>query len=273
MLSGYPLFSAPAGLADALAWAGYDGCSTASNHSIDQGAAGVADTLDVLDGVGLGHAGTARNAAEAEAITTYDVAGVRIAHLAATWWLNGLHLPADKPWLAEVIESNRLLERADQARSDGADLVVVSLHCCAEYSSTPTPYQVALGQELIASPSIDLVIGHHAHVIQPVAASAEDYVAFGLGNFLSGQLGSDLTQDGVILTAEVVPRGDRWVVRALRATPTWVASGTYRILPAAETVNAGWGGAWLEAELAASWRRTVTTLERYGVSVTPTAVP
>ena len=273
ILSGYPLFSAPAGLADALAWAGYDGCSTASNHSIDQGAAGVTDTLDVLDAAGLGHAGTARNAAEAASITTYDVEGIQVAHLAATWWLNGLHLPADKPWLAELIDVDRLLADAATARGHGADLVVVSLHCCAEYSSTPTAYQVGLAARLLTSPNIDLVIGHHAHVLQPVAAVGEEFAAYGLGNFLSGQLGSDLTRDGAILAAEAVPRGDVWAVRSLTATPTWVASGTYRILPAAETVQAGWAGSWLDAQLAASWRRSMATLQRYGVTVAPSAVP
>jgi poly-gamma-glutamate synthesis protein (capsule biosynthesis protein) len=273
VLSGYPLFSAPAGLAESLAWAGYDGCSTASNHSIDQGAAGVTDTLDVLDAAGLSHAGTARSAAEADQITMYDAAGVSVAHLAATWWLNGLHLPEDKPWLAELIDVDRLRDQAARARSEGADLVVVSIHCCTEYSSTPTAYQVELAATLLASPNIDLVIGHHAHVLQPAAAAAEEYVAYGLGNFLSGQLGSDLTRDGAILGVEAVPRGDVWAVRKLTATPTWVASTTYRILPAAETVQAGWGSSWLDAQLAASWRRSMATLERYGVTVTPSAVP
>ena len=61
-LSGYPTFNVPRELADGLAAAGYDGCSTASNHSLDRRAAGVDSTLDVLDSAGLQHAGTARSA-------------------------------------------------------------------------------------------------------------------------------------------------------------------------------------------------------------------
>ena len=64
-LSGYPLFNAPREVAQAIAYAGYEGCSTASNHSIDQGVQGAAETLDILDAAGVGHAGTARNADEA----------------------------------------------------------------------------------------------------------------------------------------------------------------------------------------------------------------
>jgi len=64
-IASWPSFNAPPQLATALRWAGYDACSTASNHAMDRGAAGVAATLDVLDQAGLRHDGTARHAAEA----------------------------------------------------------------------------------------------------------------------------------------------------------------------------------------------------------------
>ena len=63
--SGYPSFSVPPQVATGLADLGYDSCSTASNHSLDQGEAGVARTLDALDAAGIRHAGTARSPAEA----------------------------------------------------------------------------------------------------------------------------------------------------------------------------------------------------------------
>ena len=68
-ISGYPTFSAPVELADAVAAAGYDGCSTASNHTLDRGTPGVVTTLDRLDALGLGHAGSARTPEEALAPT------------------------------------------------------------------------------------------------------------------------------------------------------------------------------------------------------------
>ncbi len=273
VLSGYPLFSAPGSLADALAFAGYDGCSTASNHSIDQGVSGLAETLDVMDAAGLGHAGTARTAAEAEAITMYEAAGMRIAHLSATWSLNGLRLPADMPWAAEMIDLDRLRAQAKKARSEGADFVVVSLHCCLEYVSNPSVEQLTNGRTLIASADIDLVVGHHAHVVQPIEQVGDEFIVYGLGNFLSGQLWSDETRDGVIVRAEIVPRGERWVTRSIGYTPTWVSGSNYYVLAAAEAVDAGWPTAALEADLIASWRRTTAVLERLGVDAKPTAVP
>jgi hypothetical protein len=55
-VASWPSFNAPPQLAAALRWAGYDACSTASNHAMGRGPAGVAATLDVMDGAGLRHA-------------------------------------------------------------------------------------------------------------------------------------------------------------------------------------------------------------------------
>lgn len=96
-LGGYPLFSAPHQLADAIAGAGFDACSTASNHSLDRGGAGVTATLDALDRAGVAHAGTARSADEARAPRLYEVEGVTVGHVSATYGLNGLILPPGEP--------------------------------------------------------------------------------------------------------------------------------------------------------------------------------
>ena len=63
-LSYYPRFNAPHEVAEALAAAGYDACSTAGNHTLDHGFAGLADTLAILDEAGVRHAGSARDSEE-----------------------------------------------------------------------------------------------------------------------------------------------------------------------------------------------------------------
>ena len=136
-LSGYPLFNAPREVAQAIASAGYEGCSTASNHSIDQGVQGAAETLDVLDAAGVGHAGTARNPEEAANPRLYQVGDVTVGHLSYTYWLNGLSPPSGQEWVANVIDQSAILAEAAQARAEGADLVVVSLHWGVEYQSDP----------------------------------------------------------------------------------------------------------------------------------------
>jgi len=232
-LSSYPIFNAPFELADGIAHAGFDGCSFASNHTYDRGEAGIDASLGHLDRVGVGHAGAARSPEEAETIRVYDVDGVRVAHLSATYGLNGFRLPADRPWRAELIDPERLRARAERARAEGADVVLASLHWGNEYQRAPTAWQRDVAAALSTSPDIDLVIGHHAHVVQPVEQVGDLWVAFGLGNLLSNMLGAD-RQDGVILrVAFVEDRAGGFTVEAVEHLPTRVAvDDGHRIVPA-----------------------------------------
>ena len=83
--AGYPRFNAPPQVAAALAGAGYDSCSTASNHTLDQGRDGVARTLDALDAAGLAHTGSARSAQEAARPLIHNLGAVRVAQVSFTY--------------------------------------------------------------------------------------------------------------------------------------------------------------------------------------------
>ena len=256
-LASYPLFETPHELASAIAWAGYDGCSTASNHSLDGGTDGVRATLRRLDRAGLDHAGTARTPREATRITTYEVDGAVIAHLSATWGFNGF--TPDEPWLANRIDVPALIADARRARRAGADLVVVSLHWGVEYTHEPTAWQVETAELLTRSPSIDLLVGHHAHVVQPIDRVHGTWVAYGLGNHLSGMtssLGTDAVRDGVVLVAVADRDGDRWEIERVRAVPTRVEEGTWRILPIPRMLRRADLDTAIRAELIASRDRT-----------------
>ena len=78
-----------------------------------------------------------------------------------------------------------MLADAARARKAGAQVVIASLHCCVEYQHDPTAAQVAAVHALLASPDIDLVIGHHAHVVQPFEKIDGKWVAYGLGNLVA----------------------------------------------------------------------------------------
>lgn len=225
--SGYPMFGAPATVARDAAAQGWDGCSTASNHSVDRGFAGIEATLGALSEAGLGGVGTARTEEEADQPQIYLLERaertVKIAHLSATYGLNGLPKPSGKPWAVEVFDAetpevSRLLEQADAAREDGADLVIASVHCCVEYQTAPTAAQSALIQALADAGTIDLVIGHHAHVPQPITQleGGPDgegmWVAYGLGNYISNQSADccvPQASNGLMMfaTAHVPPTG------------------------------------------------------------------
>ena len=84
--------------------------------------------------------------------------------------------------VAPVPDVDGMLAAAARARAAGAEVVVASLHCCVEYEHDPTDAQVAAVRTLLASPDIDLVLGHHAHVVQPFERIDGEWVAYGLGN-------------------------------------------------------------------------------------------
>jgi poly-gamma-glutamate capsule biosynthesis protein CapA/YwtB (metallophosphatase superfamily) len=233
-ISSWPAFNAPPQLAMALRWAGYDACSTASNHSMDQGAQGVAATLAVMDRAGLRHAGTARNPTEANRSTILEVRGLRVGLLSYTYGLNSGPLPPNRSWLVKTINPGRILTDARTARQAGVQFVVVLLHWGQEYRSSPTPAQRQLARRLLAAPEVDLILGHHAHVVQPIQRVKGKWVAFGMGNSLSNQTPSCCApgaQDGVLVKVTVGEHADRLGVREVRYVPTWVEHPSFRIRP------------------------------------------
>ena len=60
--------------------------------------------------------------------------------------------------------------------------MLVALHAGTEYSSHENDQQRALARRLTASPDVDLVYGHHAHVVQPWTVMNRKWVVYGLGN-------------------------------------------------------------------------------------------
>jgi poly-gamma-glutamate synthesis protein (capsule biosynthesis protein) len=233
-VASWPSFNAPPELAAALRWAGYDACSTASNHAMDRGTGGVAATLDVLDRAGLRHDGTARDAAEAATSTVVDVRGLRVGLLSYAYGLNSGRLPSGQPWLVNLIDPDRIVEDARAARRAGAHFVVVLLHWGQENQAAPTPSQRELARRLLAAPEVDLILGHHVHVVQPIEQVGGKWVAYGMGNSLSNQTPACCaagSQDGVLVQVTIARDGDAPRVRAVRYVPTWVEHPTFRVRP------------------------------------------
>jgi len=273
-ISGYPVFNTPHELADAIAWAGYDGCSTASNHSADRGLAGVRDTLGALDAQHLAHAGTARTASEARRIELHRVKKAVVAHLSYTYGTNGGSVPAGAAWSVNVTSVPRILADAHRARAAGATFVVVSLHWGQEYRSAPTPTQLAQAKALLRSPDVDLILGDHVHVQQPVQRIGDKYVVYGMGNLLSNQSPAKglkpQTQDGAVVGVHVVRRGSRWVADKVTITATYCQIGPYTVWPVTQALAAPSTPASLRPLLRASLERTkaiYATLKGYATVV------
>jgi len=234
-LQNFPVFAAPPQIAPWIASMGFDACTTASNHAVDQGFAGLERTADLLEANGVRHVGTFRTARERRRpviLTTGQ--GVRVAIVAGTYGLNGFPLPKGRPWSVSLWDAPNLLDQARRARRAGADIVVVHLHGGDEYSHVPNAEQVALARRLTASPAVDLVLGEHAHVVQPITRVNGKWVAYGLGNMIAQQEPTrPRTYEGITVRFEFREgRDGRFRVREAAHVPTYwnsYATGPIRI--------------------------------------------
>ncbi|GGY92712.1 lipoprotein [Streptomyces olivaceoviridis] len=191
--AGYPDFKSPPQIAQALAATGYDGCSTASNHALDDGATGIRRTLDAMDRAGLRHAGTARTEGEARSVTLLRTGSAKVAHLSYTFGTNGNALPPGQPWAVDLIDADRMIADARAARRAGADVVVLSVHWGTEWQDEPDRQQLTLAQRLTSSatagrPDIDLILGTHAHVPQAYEKVNGTWVIYGMGDQVAGEM-------------------------------------------------------------------------------------
>jgi len=231
----YPVFAAPPEVAAWIAGMGFDACTTASNHTVDQGFAGLVRTADLLEAHGVAHVGTFRTAAERRRpviLTTED--GVRVGLVAGTYGLNGFPLPEGRPWSVSMADADTLLDQARRARRAGADIVVVHVHHGDEYSPTPNADQVALVERLTRSPAVDLVLGEHAHVVQPITKVNGTWVVYGMGNMVAQQdPAQPRTYEGILVRFRFEERPcGRFRVRDAAYVPTYwnhIASGPVRV--------------------------------------------
>ncbi len=179
----YPVFAAPPEIATWIGSMGWDLCTTASNHAVDQGYDGLVRTANLLERAGVGHVGTFRTAAERRRPVIHTTEqGVRIAVVGGTYSLNGFPAPAGREWSISMWDVRNLLAQAGAARNAGADIVIVKYHGGSEYVAMPNAQQVALVRALTASPYVDLVAGEHAHVVQPITKVNGKWVVYGMGN-------------------------------------------------------------------------------------------
>lgn len=224
--STHPLYGVPPEVVTAIAAAGFDRCSTASNHTIDRGTAGIDRTVELLEAHGLGQSGMAQ-VPELAQPQVFAVDGVRVAHLSYTYGLNGLRLPAGLEWKTALIHPPTIIADAARARELGAHVVVVSLHWGVEGQVAISDSQRRVAEEVTRAGQVDLIVGHHAHVLQPVEQVNGTWVVFGLGNMISNLPTSDrwprAAQDGAVAVVEVTIGADGAVVVAPPVIhPTWV---------------------------------------------------
>jgi poly-gamma-glutamate capsule biosynthesis protein CapA/YwtB (metallophosphatase superfamily) len=216
------VFRAPARALDDLTSAGVDVVTLANNHGMDFGRTGLDDTLRAAAAAHLPLIGAGPDADAAFTPWTTTVRGLHLAVFAATDVLDSF---AQTTWvagpstsgLASAKDPARLLEAVRDANRS-ADVVVVYVHWGQEMSTCPSERQRSLARELAAA-GADVVVGSHAHVLQPGGRVAGAYVHYGLGNFVFYARTPQTRQTGV-LTVDVGARGvrdARWTAATIRS--------------------------------------------------------
>ena len=225
-LSTFPLFGVPKEITSAIADAGFDRCSTASNHTYDRGNDGIDATVNALQDVGVKQSGMARTPDEIEPLV-FEVRGIKISHLSYTFSYNGLIMPDETQWRSAIINTQRILRDAQRARELGSQATIVSMHWGTEKDSNTNSMQTSIADELTASGLVDLIVGHHAHVVQPTNQVNGVWVMYGLGNVLSNLPTDERwpinSQDAVIATtALTISSSGKAVFAKPVMHPTWV---------------------------------------------------
>lgn len=155
----------------------------ANNHCLDFLAPGLEDTFRALDAEGIAHFGAGSLDQNARNPLLVDVGTHRLG-------LCGYVCPAAHPVFATSaapgvvpIDVARIAADVAEARRRGAHRVVVCVHWGVEEVHLPRPEDRALARQIVAA-GADLVIGTHAHVLQPWERIEGVWVFYGLGNFM-----------------------------------------------------------------------------------------
>ncbi len=211
--TGYPCFSAPEEFAMQLKNSGFDLLCTANNHCLDRRDAGLKRTIEKLKSMDIPHTGTFSNQAARDSAAFYitDIKGVKMAFLSYTYGTNGI--PVQRDAVVNFLDRAKMSKDIKAARAAGAMIVSVHLHWGIEYKLLPNKDQRELADFLVDE-GVDLIIGGHPHVIQPMEVrhsskwDKDVLVVYSMGNFISNQMDTD-SRGGAMVKVTLAKTYDR----------------------------------------------------------------
>ena len=187
-LSTYPLFNSPYEVGDAFIDAGFNLVSLATNHTLDKGERGILNSRAYWNKQeNVVAAGSYSSNEERNKIIVSEKNGLTYAFLSYTTYTNGLIVPKGKEYLVNVYDKEKV-KKDVEAYKDKVDVIMVAMHWGTEYVSYPTTAQKEIANYL-ASLGVNLIIGTHPHVIEPIEYIGDTLVIYSLGNFVSSQVG------------------------------------------------------------------------------------
>jgi len=221
---GYPQFSSPDILADALQEAGVDVLVTANNHCVDRRKQGLERTCQVLDKKGIPRTGTFINEADRAQNNPIkmEVNGIRLALLNYTYGTNGIRVK--EPNIVNHLDTAVMAQDIRQAKVFNPDQIIVFLHWGNEYQTAPNKDQKKLARYLW-NQGVNIVIGSHPHVVQPMHwlkdSTQNKLVVYSLGNYISNQRTAP-RDGGAMASVELTKVGEECFISAANYQLTWV---------------------------------------------------
>lgn len=221
--TGYPTFNSPWEIGTAAIDAGFDIFTCATNHSLDKGYSGIEQECAFFDQhTEVVHVGTNDSEEEYNSIVYYEKNGIRFAILNYTYGTNGIPIPESRPWCVNMMDEEKITSDVTAARQN-ADVVIVFPHWGTENSTSVSDYQREY-VKLFSDLGVDIVIGTHPHVLQPVewveneTTGKKMLVYYSLGNFISHQ--TSLNQlCGGMARINIEKRNDEITITSATLTP------------------------------------------------------
>ncbi len=233
--SSYPSFNTPDELLKALASSGFDVLSTANNHCLDRGVAGLTRTIQQIQENGMTNVGSSIDGKNK--YVTKEINGIKVSILAYTYAFNSndskLSQKTKEQYLSPINEA-QIKKDIQSVRSQGTDAVIVIMHWGNEYQRQPSTYQTTLAKKIFQWGG-DIILGSHPHVVQKseiMKVNGENkYVIYSMGNIVSGYRRTDTakrpnkiyTEDGVIVKLTIEKDANNKVaIKAVNHIPTWL---------------------------------------------------
>ena len=203
-LSDYPTFNSPQEVGDAFIDAGFNLVSLATNHTADRGKQAILNSREYWNKQdGVQAVGSYSSEEEKHEIETkvLEINNIKYAMLNYTYGTNGMPVANDylvNVWPTDIDNINNpdndskyqaykeTVKKDIEALRDKVDVLIVAMHWGVEYTHTPTAYEKDMAK-FLADNKVDIVIGTHPHVIQPVEWIGDTIVFYSLGNFISAQ--------------------------------------------------------------------------------------
>lgn len=189
---GYPCFNSPNAVADTVIDLGFDVVNVAHNHMLDSGNTKYLENCNsVFENEGLEVIGYYPDNESTENITVIESKGIKVAFLAYTYGTNGIRLPAKSEFIIPYLNEDLVTKQVKIAK-EISDIVIVSCHWGYEDTFNPNSEQKKYA-ELMTELEVDVVLGMHPHVIQPMewktaSSGHKTLVVYSLGNFVSGMV-------------------------------------------------------------------------------------